>query len=202
MKMHRHMNRGGLRGRMFEDGLDEGRGGPGRGKGRGRGFGRGMGGGGGSSGGGRYRMFGPGQLRLVLLHLLAEEPRHGYELIKAIEDLTGGAYAPSPGVVYPTLSLLSDEGLAVEQPGEGRRAFAATQAGRAEVAANAEALQLVLARLAQAGEGRKERPAPIVRAIAGLRAALHEREAGGIDRDVALSIAAIIDEATQRIERL
>lgn len=159
-------------------------------------------GGGGSSGGGRYRMFGPGQLRLVLLHLLAEEPRHGYELIKAIEDLTGGAYAPSPGVVYPTLSLLSDEGLAVEQPGEGRRAFAATQAGRAEVAANAEALQLVLARLTQAGEGRTERPAPIVRAIAGLRAALHEREAGGIDRDVALSIAAIIDEATQRIERL
>ena len=66
----------------------------------------------GKDGGGRRRrrMFGSGELRLVMLKLLADEPRHGYELIKAVEDLTGGSYAPSPGTVYPTLSLLEDEG--------------------------------------------------------------------------------------------
>ena len=62
----------------------------------------------------RGRMFGAGELRLVLLKLIADEPRHGYELMKALEDMTGGAYSPSPGTIYPTLSLLSDEG-AIEE---------------------------------------------------------------------------------------
>ena len=81
--------------------------GHGRGRGHGQGHGRGRGGGGfGRRGGGR--VFGPGDLRLVLLALVAEQPRHGYELIKEIEDLTGGEYSPSPGVIYPTLSLLEE----------------------------------------------------------------------------------------------
>ena len=74
--------------------------------------------------GGRGRMFAGGELRLLLLRLIADESRHGYELIKAIEELTGGEYAPSPGVVYPTLSLLVDEGQdrRSRQPGcEGQR---------------------------------------------------------------------------------
>ena len=61
-----------------------------------------------ATGGGRRRMFDGGELRLVLLKLIQDEPRHGYDLIKEIEELTGGAYAPSPGVVYPTLSMLAD----------------------------------------------------------------------------------------------
>ena len=60
-------------------------------------------------------MFGQGELRLALLKLVADQPRHGYELIKAIEELTGGDYAPSPGAVYPTLQLLADEGLIEEK---------------------------------------------------------------------------------------
>src|SRR5687768_880554 len=68
---------------------------------------------GGRRGRGR-RMFGSGELRLVLLKLIADEPRHGYDLIKAVEELTGGEYAPSPGVVYPTLTLLQDMGLIEE----------------------------------------------------------------------------------------
>jgi DNA-binding PadR family transcriptional regulator len=60
-------------------------------------------------------MFEGGELRLVLLKLIADEPRHGYELIKAIEDLTGGDYAPSPGIVYPTLTMLEDMGLISEK---------------------------------------------------------------------------------------
>ena len=58
----------------------------------------------------RGRMFGTGELRLALLALIAREPRHGYELIRAIEDMTGGSYAPSPGAVYPTLQMLEEEG--------------------------------------------------------------------------------------------
>ena len=59
-------------------------------------------------------MFEGGELRLVLLKLIADEPRHGYELIKAIEEMTGGEYAPSPGIVYPTLTMLEDMGLIAE----------------------------------------------------------------------------------------
>ena len=56
----------------------------------------------------RGRMFRRGELRLVLLHLIAEEPRHGYDLIRQIEEMTGGHYAPSPGIVYPTLTLMAE----------------------------------------------------------------------------------------------
>ena len=86
-------------------------------RGGGRGFGHGFGhgfGGGGRRGGGRgergerRRMFDGGELRLVLLKLIADEPRHGYDLIRQIEELTGGTYAPSAGVIYPTLTMLDD----------------------------------------------------------------------------------------------
>jgi len=77
--------------------------------------------GGGRRGRRTRRMFESGELRLVLLKLIADEPRHGYDLIRAIEELTGGEYAPSPGVVYPTLTLLQDMGLIEEAPGEGAR---------------------------------------------------------------------------------
>src|SRR3990170_380608 len=80
---------------------------------------------------GRKRMFESGELRLVLLKLIADEPRHGYDLIRAIEELTGGDYAPSPGVVYPTLTMLTDMGLIEEQAAEGsRKAFAVTKEGK------------------------------------------------------------------------
>ena len=65
-------------------------------------------------------MFESGELRLVLLKLIADEPRHGYQLIKAIEELTEGDYAPSPGVVYPTLTMLDDIGLIAEKQVDGR----------------------------------------------------------------------------------
>src|SRR5690606_25340682 len=65
--------------------------------------------------GGRRRLFDGGELRLVLLKLIGDQPRHGYDLIREIEDKTGGAYAPSPGVIYPTLTLLADMGLIEEE---------------------------------------------------------------------------------------
>ena len=84
-------------------------------------------------------MFESGELRLVLLKLIADEPRHGYDLIRAIEEMTGGEYAPSPGVVYPTLTLLQDMGLIEEAPGEGpRKPFQITDEGRAHLDERAE----------------------------------------------------------------
>ncbi len=97
------------------------------------------------------RMFGPGDLRVVALALIEKEPRHGYDLIKAIETMFGGAYAPSPGVVYPTLSMLADEGLiAGVEDGAGKRIFSLTGAGQAWLDENRTAVDGVMQRMALA----------------------------------------------------
>lgn len=178
----------------FADGGDEARGG----------FGGGFGGGRGGRHG-RGRMFASGELRLFLLHLLAEQNRHGYELIKAVEDLTGGQYAPSPGVVYPTLALLVDEGLIAEVPGEGaRKAFTATEAGRAELVARSEEVAVIRSRLKSlADASNREASPPVVRAMTNLKVALRTRiGAQGFNKDAAHQIADILDEAARKIERL
>ncbi|WP_298169483.1 PadR family transcriptional regulator [Novosphingobium sp.] len=162
----------------------------------------------GRHGGGRGRMFGPGELRLLLLLLLDEQDRHGYELIKAIEELAAGAYAPSPGVVYPTLALLVDEGMITEVPGEGaRKAFTMTEAGRAELAPRMEEAKAVVQRLGDFGkaraeaEGRSGSP-PLRRAVANVMLALRHKAGGGLDEATAHQIADILDEAARKIERL
>jgi DNA-binding PadR family transcriptional regulator len=133
--------------------------------GGGRGGGRFGGRGGRGGGGGRGRMFATGELRLLLLSLVAEQDRHGYELIKAVEDLTGGQYAPSPGVVYPTLALLVDEGLIAEAAGEGtRKAFAVTEAGRTELAGKTDELKVIVARLTSLAQAGEREASPPVRA--------------------------------------
>src|SRR3546814_14249289 len=101
-------------------------------------------------------MFDGGELRLVLLKLIADDARHGYDLIREIEDLTGGAYAPSPGIVYPTLTLLGDMGLIEEQAAEGtRKKFAITDAGRAHLDETAEEVAPPLTRSTDGPEGKE-----------------------------------------------
>lgn len=154
---------------------------------------------------GRTRMFDSGELRLVLLKLVADEPRHGYDLIRAIEELTGGAYAPSPGVVYPTLTLLADMGFIEQAPGEGaRKPFIVTEAGRAELEANRETVDALIARLSQIGEDRQRGDArSIRRAMGNLRQALVDRLSDSdVDEDLLHKIVAILDESAQKIERL
>ncbi len=156
-------------------------------------------------GGPRGRVLGGDELKLVLLALIAEAPRHGYDLIRAVEAKTGGAYAPSPGVVYPTLTLLTDMGLIEEQASEGtRKLFAVTDAGTAQLAKDAEQVADLFARLAALGEHRaRTDTGPIHRARANLRAALHHRLAGAdVDTDTLHAIAAILDDAAQKVERL
>lgn len=175
--------------------------------GRGRGgFSRdGDGGMGGRFGHGRRRLFDADSLRLVLLKLMSETPRHGYDLIREIESLSGGGYAPSPGVVYPSLTLLTDMGFAVEQAGEGsRKLFATTEQGAAHLAEHQDQLDAVLARLAAlARQAERVDAAPIRRAMMNLRTALRNRlDAEGIDEETMLGVAALIDEAAGKIERL
>lgn len=159
----------------------------------------------GRGGGGRRRMFDGSELRLVLLKLIQDEPRHGYELIKAVEELTGGAYAPSPGMVYPALTMLAEMELIAEQASETtRKRFAITAAGTAHLAEKAELVAELMARLAHVGEHRARADrAPIRRAMRNLRTALQARlEAGDLSDEDAHKVAAILDEAVQRIERL
>lgn len=153
----------------------------------------------------RRRMFDGGELRLVLLKLIADSPRHGYELIKAIEEITGGGYAPSPGVIYPTLTMLGETGhVSGEAVGDGRKRFSITDAGRTELAENEAQVQAVLRRLSSFGERHQRIDAkPVRRAMANLKVALQDRlSRDGTSDEILLQAAALIDEAAHKIERL
>ena len=168
------------------------------------GWGRGRGRGG-PGGRGRRRMFGSGELRLVLLKLIADEPRHGYDLIRAIEEMTHGDYAPSPGVVYPTLTMLQDMGLIEEQSSEGaRKKFAVTEDGRKHLEENEEEVEALMERLEESGETRRRGSSPhLGRAVGNLMQALRNRVAHeGWDEALVHEITEILDEAARRIERL
>jgi DNA-binding PadR family transcriptional regulator len=156
--------------------------------------------------GGRGRMFGRDELRLLLLQLIAEEPRHGYDLIKAMEERSGGHYSPSPGVIYPALALLADEGLIAEQASEDqRRKFAVTEAGKAALEAAEVEAGRAMERLQALGEHAERHRAPsIERAAMNLFTAVGQRmrEGGEEAGDLPHRIAEILDEAAQKIERL
>jgi DNA-binding PadR family transcriptional regulator len=153
---------------------------------------------------GRRRFFEGGELRLVLLLLIEQEPRHGYDLIRDIEDRSGGAYAPSPGVIYPTLTLLDEMGLVDAGALEAsKKRYAITDAGRAHLAERRTEAEAALARL----EGLRQRSetiekGPVFRAMNNLKAALRGRLDENSDKGTLLSIADIIDEAARKIERL
>ena len=160
--------------------------------------------GGGGRRGPRGRMFAGGEQRLLLLKLIGDETRHGYELIKAIEELTGGNYAPSPGVVYPTLSLLLDEGMIAEKvDASPRKAFAITAEGEVELSSRSEEADALVTRLIALNEqDDAHRAPPIGRAVGNLFAALRGRARSGFDSETVHQVAEILDEAARKIERL
>jgi DNA-binding PadR family transcriptional regulator len=171
-------------------------------------FGRGRRGGGGPGRGPRGRVLDSAELRLVLLKLIWEEPRHGYELIKAIEALSGGVYAPSPGMVYPTLTLLADQGLVDETADGSRKRFSISEAGGKLLAEEAAAVTAAIARLEDLAKlNTRPESGPVRRAMRNLHTVLQARMAQpdgdeAVAKAVQLDIAAILDEAAQRIERL
>lgn len=164
-------------------------------------FGGGPGGRGHGRGG---RFFEHGGLKFVLLALLAERPRHGYELIKEIEDKVGGAYTPSAGVVYPTLTLLEETGLIEVSAAEGnKKLFAVTAAGHEALAANRDLVDALFARMSEAGRQRGgDRDPRLVRAVENLKLALRLKLDGGLDDARTSALAALLDETVTRIEKL
>ena len=157
----------------------------------------------GRHGRGRGRLFDYGELRLLVLALIAESPRHGYELIKAIEERLGGAYTPSTGVIYPTLAWLEDSGFAAVQPEEsGRKRYSITAEGEAFLSANRAAAEALLARTSEVEGGRPDLPAPVLRAMQNLKMALRLRlRQGPLDQAAAEAIAAALDGAAQTVEK-
>jgi DNA-binding PadR family transcriptional regulator len=98
------------------------------------------------------RFVGDGELRLIVLSLLADGPRHGYDLIKAIEERSNGFYSPSPGVIYPTLTYLEEAGHAISTAEGNKKIFSITDAGRAYLEENRESADAILARIKWIGE--------------------------------------------------
>ncbi len=156
----------------------------------------------GGRGGGR--VFGHGGLRLVLLQLISDKPSHGYELIKTIEERLNGAYSPSPGVIYPTLTLLEEMGYAtVADSSGGRKLYSITPAGQEFLTANRATADAMLARMNDAGSPANGRPPQVVRALENFKLAVRMRLGRApLSEDQANAFAAALDTAAQNIERL
>ncbi|KQW65940.1 hypothetical protein ASE17_14090 [Phenylobacterium sp. Root77] len=178
---------------------------------RGRGpFGGGFGGGEHWGGRGRHgggprigRLLEHGDLRFVILALLKDKPSHGYELIRALEERTGGSYRPSPGVIYPTLSLLEDEGFARQTGAEGgRKAYEITETGLEALERNKPAVDAVFARLNEAAESSPRSSPRVARAMQNLGMALKLKLSGERPSEAQVdAIVAAIDEAVAKIEK-
>ena len=150
------------------------------------------------------RFFAHGDLRLVILRLIGDKPRHGYEIIKEIEERVAGAYSPSPGVIYPTLTLLEELGYVTVAAGEGgRKSHAITDAGRSFLTANAPAVEALFARMAAASQARADGPSPrIGLAMANLQHTLHRRLGRGpLNEEQAAAISTALDTAAAVVDQ-
>lgn len=155
-------------------------------------------GGGGGGGGGRGpKMFDAGALRFVVLQLIAYKPRHGYEIIKEIEQLAGGGYTPSPGAIYPLLAMLLDLGHIDTLADGNKKLHTITADGAAFLAENRQMVDAVQARLHTPSDGRGElrkmmhelKEIVIARAHGGASDAARIAEIGAILRAAADAIA-------------
>lgn len=157
-------------------------------------------------GGGRARrMFAGSDLRMVLLKLIADEPRHGYELIREIEAMSNGAYVPSPGVIYPALTMMAEEELIEEQASEGaKKRYAITAEGRAKLERQLARVEALMERLSSLGQQRRSSPErQVYRAQENLRNAIRlHRHSGNLVHGIVEQIVDIIDDAARKIERL
>ncbi len=151
------------------------------------------------------RMFEQGDLRYVVLRLLEEKPRHGYEIIKALEERFGGAYAPSPGVVYPTLQMLEDLGYARVMPeADGRKVYEITDAGRAHLAENRHTVDSIFERISNlVGHFLDEPMTEVHSAFRKAGKATYSRATDAVQNPVLLKqIVEILERAAREIDDL
>jgi DNA-binding PadR family transcriptional regulator len=164
--------------------------------GRGRGFG---------GGGGRERMFDAGVMRLVILQQLAEEPSYGYQLIKKLEERMAGGYRPSAGVIYPTLTMLEEQGLTSATTNEaGKKVYAVADEGRALLEQNKERLAELESLMSAAGRGFKRGRSPqLMQAFMNLRQAVGAKvQRDNLSEEQTAKIAETINAAAKAIDEL
>jgi DNA-binding PadR family transcriptional regulator len=157
------------------------------------------------------RRLASGDLQLVLLALLAERPSHGYELIKALQERSGGFYSPSPGMIYPALTWLEEVGYASVAAEGAKKLYSITDSGRTYLGENREAADAMLSQLDYIGRkmtrvrevfgGFDEDDEADAQGVGGARRDLRQalREKRGVSADEKLRIAAILREAAARI---
>jgi len=150
-------------------------------------------------------MFEQGDLRYVILRLLDEKPRHGYEIIKALEERFGGAYSPSPGVVYPTLQLLEDQGFArVRAEEDGKKTYEITDAGRAHLAENRDTVDSIFERVSKLlGHFLDEPMTSVHTAFRGVGKSTYSRATDAVQNpDVLKRIVSILEKAAAEIDAI
>ena len=156
----------------------------------------------GFGGRGLRRFFDHGDLRFVLLKLIGDRPSHGYDLIRAVEQQVGGAYSPSPGVVYPTLTLLEELGYVTAESQGGKKLYTVTEEGRAHLDANARHVEQLFARMEEAAARSAISAPSLVRARENLRTALRLKlTSGALTPEQVEAIAAILDQAAVAVEK-
>jgi DNA-binding PadR family transcriptional regulator len=163
----------------------------------GRGFGR-------EFGQGRERMFDAGEIRLVILRLLSSEPSYGYQLIKTMEARLGGGYTPSAGVVYPTLTMLEEEGLIAATEASGKKVYSVTEEGLKYLEANKERVGQLFERLEETGRGfRRGRAPELMKAFMDLRGAVASKVwRGNATPEQIKKVAEAIHAAAKAIDEL
>jgi DNA-binding PadR family transcriptional regulator len=169
------------------------------------------------------RMLGDGELRLIVLALLEESPRHGYDIIRALEERSSGAYSPSPGVVYPTLTYLEEAGYATSATEGNKKVYSITGEGRAHLDANRAEVEHVLDHLERFGrkmararewfdwhdsderpDRREERLPEGLRRLKQVRRRLRAALAGALDAEAERRAEAleILEQAADALEAL
>jgi DNA-binding PadR family transcriptional regulator len=158
------------------------------------------------------RVIGSGELQLIALALIAEQPRHGYEIIKLLEEKTDGGYSPSPGMVYPTLTYLEEADYVTAQADGAKKLYSITDAGRATLAKNRTYVDALMERLTEVGKRvaemrrryeSEERDDALPRSIRGAFMDLSEavRELLASDKDAKGRVIAVIDQAIGELKK-
>jgi DNA-binding PadR family transcriptional regulator len=153
---------------------------------------------------GRERLFDAGDIKLVILKLLSEQPSYGYQIMKTMEERLAGGYIPSAGIVYPTLTMLAEEGLAVESLDGTKRVYSITPQGQDFLEAHKERIGELFARLDEAGEGfRRGRSPEVMKAFHNLRNAVLARiSRETITPERILQIAKAINDAARAVDEI
>jgi DNA-binding PadR family transcriptional regulator len=155
-------------------------------------------------GGGRERLFDAGDIKLVVLKLLSEQPSYGYQLIKTMEQRLSGGYTPSAGVIYPTLTMLEEEGLAAASVENNKKVYSVTPEGTEYLQANQRRVDELFERLEEVGRGFERGRSPeIIKAFMKLRGAVVARVSReSVTPEQIRKITEAIDAAAKAIDKL